>query len=97
MREKATLEEEASNLRHQTEEGGRIATELHQRLQSQGSLIASLQDQVQALQDALQQANNELGLQGKQSDDMKWVFSFSLVARKVVGKVVGDVGVKGGS
>lgn len=76
MREKATLEEEASNLRHQTEEGGRIATELHQRLQSQGSLIASLQDQVQALQDALQQANNELGLQGKQSDDMKWVFFF---------------------
>ncbi|XP_042874854.1 golgin subfamily A member 4-like isoform X2 [Penaeus japonicus] len=82
MREKATLEEEASNLRHQTEEGGRIATELHQRLQSQGSLISSLQDQVQALQEALQQANNELGLQGKQSDDMK----------KLLQKKVGEIG-----
>ncbi|XP_066943148.1 centrosomal protein of 135 kDa-like isoform X1 [Macrobrachium rosenbergii] len=71
MREKATYDEEASNLRLQNEEGRRMATDLQQRLQSESILIASLQDQVQSLQEALQLAHGELGLQGKQSDDIK--------------------------
>nr|XP_045584865.1 centrosomal protein of 135 kDa-like isoform X2 [Procambarus clarkii] len=78
IREKATLEEEASHLRRQTEEGGRTVTDLQQRLHSQAALIASLQDQVQNLQDALQQAHDELGLRGKQSDEIK-----KLLERKV--------------
>ncbi|XP_064100884.1 cingulin-like [Macrobrachium nipponense] len=71
MREKATYDEEASNLRLQNEEGRRMAADLQQRLQSESILIASLQDQVQSLQEALQLAHGELGLQGKQSDDIK--------------------------
>lgn len=58
-------------MRRQTEEGVRSVTDLQQRLHSQAALIASLQDQVQSLQDALQQAHNELGVQGKQSDEIK--------------------------
>ncbi|XP_042218516.1 centrosomal protein of 135 kDa-like isoform X2 [Homarus americanus] len=82
IREKATLEEEASNLRRQTEEGGRTVTDLQQRLHSQAALIASLQDQVQNLQEALQQAHGELGLQGKQSDEIK----------KLLNRKVGEMG-----
>ncbi|XP_069953846.1 centrosomal protein of 135 kDa isoform X2 [Cherax quadricarinatus] len=82
IREKATLEEEASNLRRQTEEGGRTVTDLQQRLHSQAALIASLQDQVQNLQDALQKAHDELGLRGKQSDEIK----------KLLDRKVGEMG-----
>ncbi|XP_068231559.1 centrosomal protein of 135 kDa-like [Palaemon carinicauda] len=71
MREKASYDEEASALRIQNEEGRRMTVDLQQRLQSESILISSLQDQVQSLQEALQAAHGELGLQGKQSDDIK--------------------------
>ncbi|XP_071548097.1 uncharacterized protein [Panulirus ornatus] len=82
IREKATLEEESANLRRQTEEGSRAVTDLQQRLHSQAALISSLQDQVQSLQDALQRAHDELGLQGKQSDEIK----------KLLERKVGEIG-----
>ncbi|KAK7083847.1 hypothetical protein SK128_028622, partial [Halocaridina rubra] len=82
MREKAAFEEETANLRHQTEEGGRVAVDLQQRLQSQAILISSVQDQVQSLQNALEQAHGELGLQGKQSDEIK----------RLLEKKVGQIG-----
>lgn len=71
VREKATLEEEASSQRRLAEDGSRTATELQQRLNSQSALVASLQDQAQNLQAALQQAHDQLGLQGKQSEEVK--------------------------
>lgn len=74
VREKATLEEEASSQRRLAEDGSRTATELQQRLNSQSALVASLQDQAQNLQAALQQAHDQLGLQGKQSEEVKCVF-----------------------
>lgn len=70
-REKASLEEESANLRRQTEEGSRQTTDLSQRLHSQAALIASLQDQVVGLQSALQQSHDQLGMQGKESDEIK--------------------------
>ncbi|KAK4321430.1 hypothetical protein Pmani_007750 [Petrolisthes manimaculis] len=82
VREKASLEEETSNLRRQTEEGSRQTSDLTQRLHSQGALIASLQDQVVGLQNALQQSHDQLGMQGKESDDIK----------KLLEKKVGEAG-----
>lgn len=71
VREKATLEEEASSQRRLAEEGSRTATDLQQRLNSQSALVASLQEQAQNLQAALQQAHDQLGLQGKESEEVK--------------------------
>lgn len=70
-REKATLEEETFSLRRLADEGSRTATDLQQRLNSQAALVASLQDQAQNLQAALQEAHDRLGLQGKESEEFK--------------------------
>ena len=48
------------------------------RLQSQATLIASLQDQVQSLQAALQQTNADLGISNQQSDKFKLVLVVSV-------------------
>ncbi|XP_076058055.1 uncharacterized protein LOC143035212 [Oratosquilla oratoria] len=71
VRDRATYEEDNKNLRHKNLGGERKAADLQSRLQVQGSLVTSLQDQVQALQDALQKANVDYNEQGKQADKFK--------------------------
>ncbi|CAL4066396.1 unnamed protein product [Meganyctiphanes norvegica] len=78
MREKASAEEDAKNSRYQNEEGKRTMGEQQQRLQSQGTLVGSLQDQVQSLQDALQLANMQLASTGQEADKYKRVLESKL-------------------
>ena len=77
-REKSAAEQEAANYRVQSDEGDRAMSDLQMRLQSQATLITSLQEQVQSLQSALQQANSELGLTSKQSEKFRLVLFLNI-------------------
>lgn len=71
IRDRSAAQEDISSLQMQKGESEALVSELEERLQSQATLIISLQEQTQALQSALEQTQSELGISSKHSEQFR--------------------------